>query len=112
MQRVELECPPRLKPKQCATQWIVENGNGEPTLVKVNNKQNIARNHVNIISREYFYLFKDSKLLLGHVPGMDRLYTDNSFESMIFLSQFKKQRPKRLQKILEAKEQLRGGEGL
>lgn len=106
MQRQELDCPPTLKPQQCAKKWVKEHCNKETLLVKVNNRQNIARNHTNTITRAYYYLFRDGKLLLGHVPGMDRLFTEDTFEHMIFLAQFKKVRPKRLQRILAVKQQL------
>lgn len=102
--KVELDCPARFTPKQYAKQWIKNNGNGETLLLKVNNAQNIARNHINAINREYYYLFKDGKLILGHLPGMDRLFTENTFEHMIFRAKFKKFRPKRLQKILEVRD--------
>lgn len=106
MRKVELECPPTLKPQQFAKKWVNEHCNKETLLVKVNNRQNIARTHTNTITREYYYLFRDGKLLLGHVPGMDRLFTDDTFEHMIFRAKFKKLRPKRLQRILEVKQQV------
>ena len=108
LEKIELCCPFESTPKTFAKQWIKNNGvnNGETLLLKVTKTQPTNRAHSRHITRTYFYLFNEGKCILSNVPGMDRLFEQDTFEYMIFRAKFKILRPKRLQRILEVQQQL------
>lgn len=102
--KIELDCPPAAQPKRLATRWIKDYGETGTYLIKMHKEQPTNGAHSHYCLRAYYYLFKDGECLLSHLPGMDRLFTENTFEHMIFRAKFKKFRPKRLQKILEVRD--------